>query len=63
MSEAPISSLVSQGWEIAGYTATDPSGAVYQHSVLLRRQGQHKIVVLRKKLLGDGIVVDTEMDV
>ena len=63
MSETPISTLVSQGWEIVGYSTTDTSGAAYQHSVLLRRQGQHKVVVLRKKILGDGVVVDSEMDV
>ncbi|HEX8469582.1 MAG TPA: hypothetical protein VF633_00575 [Brevundimonas sp.] len=63
MSDAPISNLIAQGWEIAGYSATDASGTAYQHSVLLRRQGRHKIVVLRKKILGDGIVVDSELDV
>jgi len=63
VSDTPISTLVSQGWEIAGYSATDTSGTAYQHSVLLRRQGRHKILVLRKKILGDGIVVDSEMDV
>ena len=63
MSDRPLSSLVAQGWEIVGYSATDASGTAYQHSVLLRRNGQHKVVVLRKKMLGDGIVVDSEMDV
>ena len=63
MSDTPVSDLVRQGWEIVGYSATDASGTAYQHSVLLRRNSQHKIVVLRKKLLGDGIVVDSELDV
>ncbi|MBX9614848.1 MAG: hypothetical protein K2X25_04575 [Caulobacteraceae bacterium] len=63
MSDTPVSDLVRQGWEIAGYSATDASGAAYQHSVLLHRNGQHRIIVLRKKLLGDGIVVDSELDV
>ncbi|WGM47347.1 hypothetical protein KOAAANKH_02223 [Brevundimonas sp. NIBR10] len=63
MSDTPISTLVSQGWEIVGYSTTDASGTTYQHSVLLRRQGQHKVLVLRKKILGDGVVVDSEMDV
>jgi hypothetical protein len=63
MSDTPVSDLVRQGWEIVGYSATDASGTAYQHSVLLRRTGQHKIVVLRKKLLGDGVVVDSELDV
>lgn len=63
MSDRPISSLVAQGWEIVGYSTTDASGTAYQHSVLLRRNGQHKVLVLRKKMLGEGIVVDSELDV
>ena len=63
MTDRPISSLVAQGWDIVGYSTTDASGTAYQHSVLLRRNGQHKVVVLRKKMLGEGIVVDSEMDV
>lgn len=63
MNEKPISTFVSQGWEVVGYSATDASGTAYQHSVLLRRNSQHKIVVLRKKMLGEGIVVDSELDV
>ena len=63
MSDRPISSLVAQGWEIVGYSTTDASGTTYQHSVLLRRNGQHKVLVLRKKMLGEGIVVDSELDV
>ena len=62
MSDTPVSDLVRQGWEIVSYSATDASGTAYQHSVLLRRSGEHKIVVLRKKILGDGVVVDSELD-
>ena len=63
MTDRPISSLVAQGWDIVGYSTTDASGTAYQHSVLLRRNGQHKVLVLRKKMLGEGIVVDSELDV
>ena len=63
MSDRPVSSLVAQGWEIVGYSTTDASGTAYQHSVMLRRNNQHKIIVLRKKMLGDGIVVESELDV
>jgi hypothetical protein len=62
MSDTPVSDLVRQGREIAGYSATDASGTAYQQSVLLRRSGEHKIVVLRKKIIGDGVVVDSELD-
>jgi hypothetical protein len=62
MSDTPVSDLVRQGREIAGYPATDASGTAYQHSVLRHRSGEHKIVVLRKKIIGDGAVVDSELD-
>jgi len=57
MSDKPISDAVRQGWEIVGYSSTDMSGETYQHNVLLRRQGAHKILTVRKKMIGDGIVV------
>jgi len=57
MSDKPISDAVRQGWEIVSYSSTDMSGETYQHNVLLRRQGAHKILTVRKKMIGDGIVV------
>ena len=33
------------------------SGQTYQHNVLLRRQRQHKILTVRKKMIGEGSVV------
>ena len=62
MSDKPISDAVRQGWEIVSYSATDMSGETYQHNVLLRRQGQHKILTLRKKMIGDGVVA-SELEV
>jgi hypothetical protein len=62
VSDKPLSDLVRQGWEIVSYSATDMSGETYQHNVLLRRQGQHRILTLRKKMLGDGIVA-SELEV
>ena len=63
MTDKPLSALVSQGWEVAGYTATDFNGETAQHNFLLRRQGQHKVLTLRKKMLGDGVVVASELEV
>ena len=63
MTDRPLSNLVKQGWNVVGYSTTDASGTAYQHSLLLHRNGQHKILVLRKKMLGDGIVVEEELDV
>jgi hypothetical protein len=62
MSDKPLSDLVRQGWEVVSYAATDMNGETYQHNVLLRRQGAHKILTLRKKMIGDGIVA-SEMEV
>ena len=62
MSDKPLSDAVRQGWEIVSYSATDMSGETYQHNVLLHRQGQHKILTVRKKMIGDGVVV-TELEV
>ncbi|HEY0102698.1 MAG TPA: hypothetical protein VGB60_04455 [Brevundimonas sp.] len=62
MSDRPLSDLVRQGWTVVAYSATDMSGETYQHNVLLTRQGQHRILTLRKKMLGDGLVA-TEMEV
>ena len=62
MSDTPPSDLVRQGWAVVSYSATDMSGETYQHNVLLTRQGQHRILTLRKKMIGDGVVA-SEMDV
>ncbi len=62
MSDTPLSNLVRQGWTIVSYSATDMSGETYQHNVLLTKGGQHRILTLRKKMIGDGIVA-SEMDV
>ncbi len=62
MSDTPLSNLVRQGWSVVAYSATDMSGETYQHNVLLVRNGQHRILTVRKKMIGDGIVA-MEMDV
>ncbi|RZJ26092.1 MAG: hypothetical protein EON85_12625 [Brevundimonas sp.] len=62
MSDKPLSDLVRQGWEVVSHSSTDMNGETYQHNVLLRRQGSHKILTLRKKIIGDGVVA-TELEV
>lgn len=62
MSNKPLTELVRQGWSVVAYSATDMSGETYQHNVLLTRQGQHKILTLRKKMMGEGIVA-SELEV
>ena len=56
----PLSELVAQGWEIQDFS-TAYTGCLYAHTVLLKRQRQHKIVVIRKRpVLGIAI---SELDV
>ena len=62
MTDRPVSNLVVQGWQVIGYSVSDAGGETYQHNVLLRRQGQHKILTVRKKMIGDGVVV-SEMEI
>ena len=62
MSDKPLSDLVRQGWSVVAYSSTDMSGETYQHNILLTRQGQHRILTLRKKMMGDGVVV-SELEV
>ena len=58
----PLSALVAQGWEIVGYAAGfDAKSGLHNHSVLLRRQKQHKILQVRNKFFGKGQVA-TEID-
>jgi hypothetical protein len=62
LTDRPLSDAVAAGWDIVSYSATDYSGETYQHNILLRRQGQHRILNIRKKMLGEGVVV-TELEV
>jgi hypothetical protein len=62
VTDRPLSDAVAAGWDIVSYSATDYSGETYQHNILLRRQGQHRILNIRKKMLGEGVVV-TELEV
>lgn len=53
----PLSTLVAQGWEIVGYAwGQDPQSGMAGNSVLLRRQKQHKVLQLRRKVFGGGFV-------
>jgi hypothetical protein len=61
--DTPLSAFISQGWEVANYSAAaDPSTGSLVHSFLMRRQGKSKLVIIRKKMLGEGLVTE-ELDV
>ncbi|HVL40980.1 MAG TPA: hypothetical protein VM348_02405 [Brevundimonas sp.] len=62
MSDKPLSDLVRQGWSVVGYTVTDSGGDVWKHNFLLSRQGAHKVLTVRKKMMGEGVVA-SEMEV
>lgn len=61
----PLSQLVSQGWEIVSYSSGQDysnGGSGIMDCFLLRRQKQHKLLKVRKKYFGQGLVV-RELDV
>jgi hypothetical protein len=56
--DRPLSLLVAQGWEIVGYSSgLAPSTHTPCENVLLRRQKAHKILSIRRKTFGSGLVV------
>lgn len=60
--DRPLTTLVGQGWELAGYAqGHDPKEGLVT-SFLLRRQKQHKILKVRPKWFGRGVVA-TELDI
>ncbi|CAN5298966.1 hypothetical protein BH11PSE2_BH11PSE2_02690 [soil metagenome] len=52
----PLSQLVSQGWEVVSYSPLAGSEG-HVDCFLLRRQKQHKILKVRRKVIGGGYVV------
>ena len=56
MTKKPLSALVRQGWTVVGYTVTDSGSETWKHNFLLSRQGQHKVLTVRKKMTGEGVV-------
>lgn len=60
--ERPLSTLVAQGWEVIGFSSGVDSNGSHADNILLRRQKQHKILKVRKKMLGGGVVA-AELDI
>jgi len=57
--DRPISALQGQGWDIAHYTATtDVSTGMQQHCFVMRKGKDTKVVMVRKKIMGDGVMVE-----
>jgi hypothetical protein len=56
--DRPLSTLVAQGWEIVGFSSGHASdGGTPVENVLLRRMKAHKLLSIRQKILGSGLVV------
>ncbi len=60
--DKPLSTLVAQGWEILHYTSGMEMNEGHVDCFLLRRQKAHKVLKVRRKMIGKGYVVK-EMDV
>ena len=62
MSNRPLSDQIRQGWELASYSSAVGDSAMLEHCFLLRRHGQYKVLRVRKKMMGGGVVGE-EIDV
>ena len=61
--DKPLSTLVSQGWEVVNYASTyDRARGMTSDNFLLRRMKSHKLLKVRRKLFGAGFSI-TEMDI
>ena len=58
MSGKPLSDAVRAGWRVVAYSVNDLGGTAVCHNVVLERQGRHKFLTVRKKMIGDGLVVE-----
>ena len=61
--DKPLSTLVSQGWEVVGYASTHDHGrGLASDNFLLRRMKSHKVLKIRRKIFGGGLTI-TEIDI
>ena len=60
--DRPLSALIAQGWELQQYRSSQDESTMLMHVFLLKRQREHKLLVLRKKVMGQGLVAE-EIDV
>ena len=60
--DRPLSALVAQGWEVRDYRPTQEEGTMLMHVFLLQRQREHKLLMIRKKVMGGGVVAQ-ELDI
>jgi hypothetical protein len=58
----PLSTLVGQGWEVLQYSASPGDSGMQEHCFLLRKGRDHRVLRVRKKMLGGGVTSE-EIDV
>lgn len=61
-SDKPLSTLVSQGWEVIGFAGSTPHQGSTVDTFLLRRMKAHKLLRVRRKVFGGGYAV-TEQEI
>lgn len=59
--EQPLSELTRAGWDVVQYQAGFGGSGLTEHCFHLRRNGQHKVLVVRKKMMGSGVTSE-ELD-
>ena len=62
LGDRPISALLSQGWEVKHYSASLGDSGMLEHCFHIARRNENKVVRIRKKMMGQGVVAE-ELDV
>ena len=62
MSDRPLTDQIRQGWALVSHSSAVGDSAMMEHCFLLQRHGQYKVLRVRKKMMGGGVVGE-EIDV
>ncbi len=62
MTDNPLSALIGQGWVVVNYSAAMSQAGYVEHCFHLQKGRDNKILRVRKKLIGQGVVTE-ELDV
>ncbi len=58
MSERPLSEQLAKGWAVAHYSTTLGENGVVEHCFHLQKGRENKVLRIRKKMLGAGVVAE-----
>ena len=56
--DRPLSALVRQGWEVIHFASNWGNSGMTEQTLLMRRGAEHKLLTIRKKLMGSGLVAE-----